>query len=362
MKGFEYIWRYLRGERKGKAANRLEREALSDPFLYEALEGLEEVQADHEQVMKELRRGLQPGMGERRRWKAVRWVAAASILLVGGVALWLLAGQEDPESGQVAWMMQEVKADSAVTESAVVAAVVSEADTIAVEEVKEEKGRRDTAPGFRDRKIVTGYSAKGRDAGTVVEPELAVRAAAGLPAEDSVKAVKNVNALLAKRLERVKVQPETSGTRSGVRIRGTSPARQQPPRKQVEEQQPENGVISYDTSKKRNRKPKSVASLATDWNKKSMGNLTWQQRFERYLSDSLRYPETVRVNGVEGEVKLSVRLNKRGKPSRIKVLQELTPECDQEAVRLVEFYPGVLGDGYAGKIEVTVSFRLKGKR
>lgn len=361
MKGFEYIWRYLRGERKGKAANRLEREALSDPFLYEALEGLEEVQADHEQVMKELRRGLQPGMGERRRWKAIRWLAAASILLVGGVALWLLAGQEDPESGQVAWMMQEVKTDSAVTESAVVAAVVSEADTIAVEEVKEEKGRRDSASGVRDRKIVTGYSAKGRNAGTVAEPELAVRAAAGLPAADSVKAVKNVNAMLAKRLERMKVQPETSGTRSGVRIRGSSATRQQPPRKQVEEWQ-EDGVISYDTGKRRNRKPKSVASLATDWNKKSVGNLTWQQRFERYLSDSLRYPETARVNGVEGEVKLSVRLNKRGKPSRIKVLQELTPECDQEAVRLVEFYPGVLGDGYAGKIEVTVFFRLKGKR
>ena len=162
MKGFEYIWRYLRGERKGKAANRLEREALSDPFLYEALEGLEEVQADHEQVMKELRRGLQPGMGERRRWKAIRWLAAASILLVGGVALWLLAGQEDPESGQVAWMMQEVKTDSAVTESAVVAAVVSEADTIAVEEVKEEKGRRDSASGVRDRKI-DGVFRKGQE-------------------------------------------------------------------------------------------------------------------------------------------------------------------------------------------------------
>ena len=31
------IKEYLRGSRKGGSANRLEREALSDPFLFEAL-------------------------------------------------------------------------------------------------------------------------------------------------------------------------------------------------------------------------------------------------------------------------------------------------------------------------------------
>ena len=40
MKRIDDIKEYLHGNRKGKAANRMEREALSDPFLYEALEGL----------------------------------------------------------------------------------------------------------------------------------------------------------------------------------------------------------------------------------------------------------------------------------------------------------------------------------
>lgn len=35
------IDRYLSGNRKGKEANRLEREALKDPFLAEAMEGYE---------------------------------------------------------------------------------------------------------------------------------------------------------------------------------------------------------------------------------------------------------------------------------------------------------------------------------
>ena len=35
---------YLQKEQRGKEANRLEREALSDSFLYEALEGLTAVE------------------------------------------------------------------------------------------------------------------------------------------------------------------------------------------------------------------------------------------------------------------------------------------------------------------------------
>ena len=36
MKRIDDIKEYLHGNRKGKAANRMEREALSDPFLFEA--------------------------------------------------------------------------------------------------------------------------------------------------------------------------------------------------------------------------------------------------------------------------------------------------------------------------------------
>ena len=48
------IWEYLQGERTGKRANRFEREMLSDPFLYEAVEGLTTVKADHEKIVQQL--------------------------------------------------------------------------------------------------------------------------------------------------------------------------------------------------------------------------------------------------------------------------------------------------------------------
>lgn len=362
MKDFEYIWRYLRGERKGKAANRLEREALCDPFLYEALEGLEGVEADHEGVVKELQVSLQAGTGERRRWKVViRLLAAASVLLLGGVAVWVLTGRGAEESEHVAVVAQMPGADSTVPGMPVVtAAVVPDSEAIA-EQTTDRRGEV-AVTGFADKKWkkVGGVERAATDEAVLAEVDEAVADEAVVEA-DTVKVADSVEDKLGKRLNRVEVRPAASKAKSGIRIRGISPRNQQPPREEVAEQQKEQ-VISYDKGRKRNRKLKSVASLATDWNKKSEGHLTWRQRFGRYVSDSLRYPETARANGVEGEVKLSVRLNKRGKPSRIRVMQKLTPECDREAVRLVEFYPGVLGDGSAGIIDLTILFRLKETR
>lgn len=362
MKDFEYIWRYLRGERKGKAANRLEREALCDPFLYEALEGLEGVEADHEGVVKELQVSLQAGTGERRRWKVViRLLAAASVLLLGGVAVWVLTGRGAEELEHVAVVAQMPGADSTVPGMPeVAAAVVPDSEAIA-EQTTDRRGEV-AVTGFADKKRKKGGGVErvATDEAVLAEVDEAVADEAVVEA-DTVKVADSVEDKLGKRLNRVEIRPAASKAKSGIRIRGILPRNQQPPREEVAEQQKEE-VISYDKGRKRNRKPKSVASLATDWNKKSEGHLTWRQRFGRYVSDSLRYPETARATGVEGEVKLSVRLNKRGKPSRIRVMQKLTPECDREAVRLVEFYPGVLGDGSAGIIDLTIPFRLKETR
>ena len=52
------IWEYLQGERTGKRANRFEREMLSDPFLYEAVEGLTTVKADHEKIVQQLQKRM----------------------------------------------------------------------------------------------------------------------------------------------------------------------------------------------------------------------------------------------------------------------------------------------------------------
>lgn len=362
MKGFKDIWRYLQGDQHGKAANRLEREALSDPFLYEALEGFEEVPADHEQVVGELERRLQFEPGGKRPLRIVRWLAAASVLLVGGVAVWLLTGREERTVEQMAVVMQEIKADSAVLGITVAAAVAPALDTVTEKKgMNEDTG--DVAADQLKKNRVGVYAMKEKMVDATSDTEIKKKdeeTVAGQGRKDSVL-MESIEDMLQGQFEDLEISSVASGKKQNIRIRGISAQQQQPPRSKVNEQR-ENGVISYDTGRKRNRKAKSVVSLATDLNRKAEGNLTWQQRFERYVADSLRYPETARMNRVEGDVLLSVRLNKKGYVSRIRVSQGLTPDCDREAVRLVEAFRGAMGNGKTGNIELTIPFRLKEKR
>lgn len=70
---------YIRGERHGKEANRLEREAMEDPFLQGAIDGYDSVEGDHYSVIQKLERQLaQPRKCVNRRV----WLAAAAALLL----------------------------------------------------------------------------------------------------------------------------------------------------------------------------------------------------------------------------------------------------------------------------------------
>ncbi len=80
---------YIKGKRKGQAANRLEREAMQDPFLHDALEGFDQIEGDHAADIEMLRKKLATKQNRERppvlRFFKKRWTVAASyaILLIG---------------------------------------------------------------------------------------------------------------------------------------------------------------------------------------------------------------------------------------------------------------------------------------
>lgn len=86
------ILAYLKTGRRGKPANRLERDAMHDPFLNDALEGFESIESedqllsDIQRMRERLHRKQQPN---RRGW--IRWAAASvALFLVGGLSYLLL--------------------------------------------------------------------------------------------------------------------------------------------------------------------------------------------------------------------------------------------------------------------------------
>jgi TonB family protein len=78
---------YIRGDRRGRSANRLERQAMVDPLLADALEGYDTVEGRHEETIARLR-GRLAARGRGRSRRGLRWVpVAASLVLFLGVGL-----------------------------------------------------------------------------------------------------------------------------------------------------------------------------------------------------------------------------------------------------------------------------------
>ena len=79
---------YIQGKRKGKEANRLERKAMNDPFLQDALDGFDAVDGNHLSAIEMLEKEIAEKT-ERKKNRTIlfRWqtlaVAASVIILLG---------------------------------------------------------------------------------------------------------------------------------------------------------------------------------------------------------------------------------------------------------------------------------------
>jgi len=79
---------YIKGNRRGKDANRLEREAMNDSFLQGALDGFDSVAGDHAEIIEKLeKKYTRPAIALKSKNKTLLfWATAASILLVIGIS------------------------------------------------------------------------------------------------------------------------------------------------------------------------------------------------------------------------------------------------------------------------------------
>lgn len=61
--------------------------------------------------------------------------------------------------------------------------------------------------------------------------------------------------------------------------------------------------------------------------------------FDDYVASNLKMPEELKNKPVEGEVQLSFDVDEEGQPTNITVVKSLCPKCDQEAIRLLKEGP-----------------------
>jgi hypothetical protein len=88
------ILHYINGLRKGKSAHRIEKEAMQDPFLSDALEGFESVSGDHAETIARLQKNIRRKT-EKKNLTPIWWAAACAVLVLGFAVYMLMPEQND---------------------------------------------------------------------------------------------------------------------------------------------------------------------------------------------------------------------------------------------------------------------------
>lgn len=339
------IWKYLQGERVGKEANRLEKEALSDPFLYEALEGFTSVEREHRQIIADLQDQVKKRTVRRQNFGMYGW-AAAVVLLIGGVALWLF--QEPQQESQMAVIQERI--DSLSVGFEMLAAPERNSNTIP-DSLVQNKYSAAAAKNHGSRHAMQWTAADV----SVTEKKMTVT--------DSDRILLQTDTVISRKMEirgHGKVKPEKDNNETvlqGIgllRVRKAGNVIQDSSNTEiagVDKAVLVKNVRTKRASKSRELSAGSVIRRREDTNKNT---------FTQYVTDSLRYPEDAHSLQIEGEVILYLHFDRKGRLGSIKVIQKLFPSCDREAVRLVRQYPGSW-DIKKGDTTVRVRFVLKNK-
>jgi hypothetical protein len=74
--------------------------------------------------------------------------------------------------------------------------------------------------------------------------------------------------------------------------------------------------------------------------------------FDDYIASNIKSPDKLNSKPISGEVELSFEVNKKGEPINITVTQSLCEKCDEEAVRLLKEGPKWKKKAKKGKVKI----------
>ena len=115
------LWNYIKGSRKGKEANRIERDAMKDPFLADALEGFDLVHENHIKNIEQLRKQVRIKTTGKKPTNFRIWGVAAAILITAGAGAFFLTQDFDMGSPEKETAKVEVQPTAKRAEHEVIA-------------------------------------------------------------------------------------------------------------------------------------------------------------------------------------------------------------------------------------------------
>ena len=383
---------YIRGARKGKEAHRLEKEAMRDPFLADALEGYSRVGNGADEQIEELRRRIR-ARAVRKRNHAVVWSIAASLLMGVCIGSYFLF-QEKPLSDEARMAMEQAVhpkplsvyeeekkdelAEAVIKDSAgpskkliseskkkKMLAPSSEVPQIMTQELMEEalEATIDDEPSAMDKKMVmrasvandSSFNAKvavvGKVRGKVTDPS-------GEPLVGATVRVKGTNQgtisdengdFTLKTYGNRELSVDYIGFESVVLPADTT--KDLLIAMNVDDATLDEVVVVGYGSQPKSSVTGAIMSLKMSGTPQpSIG----RKAFRRYLKENLVHPSDKECARAKGKVILTFRVDKDGRPESISVKKGLCASADKEAIRLIEEGPDwTIGDE---PVEVSIRF------
>jgi outer membrane biosynthesis protein TonB len=379
---------YIRGIRKGKEINRLEREAMRDPFLADALEGYDTVKGNHEKRMNELQKRITQQTHRPHNHIWLNRSIAASILLLMSIGAYLFYFND--YSRHTENLIAEHKTENPVA---------AEKDEYSPLEVLEEEAAATITPPVMERiqteivsePIRTNDAMAEYESAEIViksEKEMAVKQSPDISLVESKITVKdtspvnNSSSLLANKVQGIITDME------GEPLIGATVSSPGTSNKTLTNMDGYFEMSNLDTNKIKvdyigyeslnlpvdTSKPMLIAMkedvtslsevVVVGYASKQKRSMTGSatiieatnpvENFKNYVKRELRHPSDDACKEVKGKVKLSFAVNENGRPYNITVLKSLCPSADQEAIRLVEEGPD--WESGAKPTQITIKF------
>ena len=317
------IERYHRGDMSAAEMHALEKAALDDPMLADALDGYlltPTPAADLEVLQERLQQRLEQKKEQRKVFFfSPQWMKIAALFILIAVAGWLVfqtfvdKGHDIAsfEADETKRLERSTSADSIVTAQTAPPAVFSDSLQQGEEVVASNRSRKSgasvsTTPTSAAPQTMMSDVAKEKQTETTPANEAAASDVALL----NSPALANTS----------RAAPDTG--------------------RHAEMAQQRAGEPGEATAKIRMQSPRAKAAVP-----EAAGPEGGWPAFEKYLADNRKPAETIRQNKVATqEVTLAFDIDKNGRPANIVVTKSLCEKCSEEAIRLLKEGPKWKGE------------------
>jgi hypothetical protein len=369
------LFQYIQGNRRGKEINRLEKEAMKDPFLTDALEGFDKVAGnDHERRIEAMRAKVlyktKSGKNPVFRYLSI----AASILLIVGFGGYFLLNRNQPYTEE---NLSEMQSDSYVPERQVSENITSEASSLSVEENRLPEMKKQAEKPLMVQNKVSEQKEIAPDITIAMEeavvPDTDVLIDNAALAEIEMESSKKIISLKERKSKVRGIVTDFggeplpgasiiyTGTNTGV-LSDRNGYFELPEldKKQIQisyigykplnliadtdttmlvammentDALDEVTVVAFGTQKKES----VIGSISSDEKENIKPQpVTGKKAYGKYLKENIIKPQSEGCKGKKGRVKLKFSINRSGRPMNIRVEKSLCPEADAEAIRLIE--------------------------